>query len=82
MFHNEDKNTCTIYLYGYIEDTSRQDENVKPTVYEIRYFKEMSIPEGLALIKNFYDHATLPVIDERWKDSTKYYASSRICINL
>lgn len=71
MFHNEDKNSCTIYLYGYIEDTSRQDENVEPTVYEIRYFKEMSIPEGLALIKDFYDHATLPVIDERWERQYK-----------
>ena len=71
MFHNEDKNSCTIYLYGYLEDTSRQDENVEPTVYEIRYFKEMSIPEGLALIKEFYDHATLPVIDERWERQYK-----------
>ena len=71
MFHNEDKNSCTIYLYGYIEDTSRQDENVDPRVYEIRYFKEMSIPEGLALIKNFYDNATLPVIDERWERQYK-----------
>ena len=71
MFHNEDKNSCTIYLYGYIEDTSRQDENVEPTVYEIRYFKEMSIPEGLALIKDFYDNATLPVIDERWERQYK-----------
>lgn len=71
MFHNEDKNACTIYLYGYIEDTSRQDENVDPRVYEIRYFKEMSIPEGLALIKNFYDHAILPVIDESWEKQYK-----------
>ena len=71
MFHNEDKNSCTIYLYGYIEDTSRQDENVEPTVYEIRYFKEMSIPAGLALIKDFYDHATLPVIDESWEKQYK-----------
>lgn len=71
MFHNEDNNSCTIYLYGYLEDTSRQDENVEPTVYEIRYFKEMSIPEGLALIKEFYDHATLPVIDERWERQYK-----------
>ena len=71
MFHNEDKNSCTIYLYGYIEDTSRQDENVDPRVYEIRYFKEMSIPEGLALIKNFYDNATLPVIDESWERQYK-----------
>lgn len=71
MFHNEDKNSCSIYLYGYIEDTSRQDENVDPTVYEIRYFKEMSIPEGLALIKNFYDTATLPVIDESWEKQYK-----------
>lgn len=71
MFHNEDKNSCTIYLYGYLEDTSRQDENVEPTVYEIRYFKEMSIPEGLALIKEFYDHATLPVIDESWERQYK-----------
>ena len=71
MFHNEDKNSCTIYLYGYIEDTSRQDENVDPRVYEIRYFKEMSIPEGLALIKEFYDHATLPVIDESWEKQYK-----------
>ena len=71
MFHNEDKNSCTIYLYGYIEDTSRQDENVDPRVYEMRYFKEMSIPEGLALIKNFYDNATLPVIDESWEKQYK-----------
>lgn len=71
MFHNEDKNSCTIYLYGYLEDTSRQDENVEPTVYEIRYFKEMSIPEGLALIKEFYDYATLPVIDESWERQYK-----------
>lgn len=71
MYHNEDKNSCTIYLYGYIEDTSRQDENVDPRVYEIRYFKEMSIPEGLALIKNFYDNATLPVIDESWEKQYK-----------
>ena len=71
MFHNEDKNSCTIYLYGYIEDTSRQDENVDPRVYEIRYFKEMSIPEGLALIKDFYDNATLPVIDESWEKQYK-----------
>ena len=71
MFHNEDKNSCTIYLYGYVEDTSRQDENVDPRVYEMRYFKEMSIPEGLALIKNFYDNATLPVIDESWEKQYK-----------
>ena len=71
MFHNEDKNTCTIYLYGYIEDTAERDETLEPTVYEIRYFKEMSIPEGLALIKEFYDHATLPVIDESWEKQYK-----------
>ena len=71
MYHNEEKNSCTIYLYGYIEDTSRQDENVDPRVYEMRYFKEMSIPEGLALIKNFYDTATLPVIDESWEKQYK-----------
>ena len=71
MYHNEDKNSCTIYLYGYFEDTSGHDENVDPRVYEIRYFKEMSIPEGLALIKEFYDHATLPVIDERWERQYK-----------
>ncbi|MDU6817246.1 MAG: sel1 repeat family protein, partial [Veillonella sp.] len=71
MFHNEDKNNCTIYLYGYIEEPSELDENVDPRVYEIRYFKEMSIPEGLALIKNFYDNATLPVIDERWEKQYK-----------
>ena len=71
MFHNEDKNSCTIYLYGYVEDTSRQDETVDPRVYEMRYFKEMSIPEGLALIKNFYDNATLPVIDESWEKEYK-----------
>ena len=71
MFHNEDKNSCTIYLYGYLEATDERDENSKPTVYEIRYFKEMSIPEGLALIKEFYDHATLPVIDERWERQYK-----------
>lgn len=71
MFHNEDKNSCTIYLYGYLEATDEQDENSEPTVYEIRYFKEMSIPEGLALIKEFYDHATLPVIDESWERQYK-----------
>ena len=31
----------------------------------------MSIPEGLALIKDFYDNATLPVIDERWERQYK-----------
>ena len=71
MFHNEDNNSCTIYLYGYLEATDERDENSKPTVYEIRYFKEMSIPEGLALIKEFYDHATLPVIDESWERQYK-----------
>ena len=71
MFHNEDKNSCTIYLYGYLEATDERDENSEPTVYEIRYFKEMSIPEGLALIKEFYDHATLPVIDESWEKQYK-----------
>ena len=71
MFHNEDKNSCTIYLYGYVEDTSRQDENVDPRVYEIRYFKEMSIPAGFALIKEFYDNATLPVIDVSWEKQYK-----------
>ena len=71
MFHNEDKNTCTIYLYGYLEATDERDENSEPTVYEIRYFKEMSIPEGLGLIKEFYDHATLPVIDESWEKQYK-----------
>ena len=71
MFHNEDKNSCTIYLYGYLEATDERDENSEPTVYEIRYFKEMSIPEGLALIKEFYDHATLPVIDESWERQYK-----------
>ena len=71
MFHNEDKNSCTIYLYGYLEATDERDENSEPTVYEIRYFKEMSIPEGLALIKEFYDHATLPIIDESWERQYK-----------
>ena len=71
MFHNEDKNSCTIYLYGNLEATDERDENSEPTVYEIRYFKEMSIPEGLALIKEFYDHATLPVIDESWERQYK-----------
>ena len=71
MFHNEDKDSCTIYLYGYLEATDERDENSEPTVYEIRYFKEMSIPEGLALIKEFYDHATLPVIDESWERQYK-----------
>lgn len=71
MFHNEDNNSCTIYLYGYLEATDERDENSEPTVYEIRYFKEMSIPEGLALIKEFYDHATLPVIDESWERQYK-----------
>ena len=71
MFHNEDKNSCTIYLYGYLEATDERDESSAPTVYEIRYFKEMSIPEGLALIKEFYDHATLPIIDESWERQYK-----------
>ena len=71
MFHNEDKNSCTIYLYGYLEATDERDESSEPTVYEIRYFKEMSISEGLALIKEFYDHATLPVIDESWERQYK-----------
>ena len=71
MFHNEDKNSCTIYLYGYLEATDERDESSEPTVYEIRYFKEMSIPEGLALIKEFYDHATLPIIDESWEKQYK-----------
>ena len=71
MFHNEDKNSCTIYLYGYLEATDERDENSEPTVYEIRYFKEMSIPEGLTLIKEFYDHATLPIIDESWERQYK-----------
>ena len=71
MFHNEDKNSCTIYLYGYLEATDERDENSEPTVYEIRYFKEMSISEGLALIKEFYDHATLPIIDESWEKQYK-----------
>ena len=71
MFHNEDKNSCTIYLYGYLEATDERDENSEPTVYEIRYFKEMSISKGLALIKEFYDHATLPVIDESWEKQYK-----------
>ena len=71
MFHNEDKNSCTIYLYGYIEDPTERDETLEPTVYEIRYFKEMSISEGLGLIKCFYDTATLPVIDESWERQYK-----------
>lgn len=71
MFHNEDKNSCTIYLYGYIEDPTERDETLDPRVYEIRYFKEMSIPEGLRLIKCFYDNATLPVIDESWERQYK-----------
>ena len=71
MFHNEDKNSCTIYLYGYLEATDERDESSEPTVYEIRYFKEMSISEGLALIKEFYDHATLPIIDESWERQYK-----------
>ena len=71
MFHNEDNNSCTIYLYGYLEATDERDESSEPTVYEIRYFKEMSISEGLALIKEFYDHTTLPVIDESWERQYK-----------
>ena len=71
MFHNEDNNSCTIYLYSYLEATDERDESSEPTVYEIRYFKEMSIPKGLALIKEFYDHATLPVIDESWEKEYK-----------
>ena len=31
----------------------------------------MSIPEGFGLIKDFYDHATLPVIDESWERQYK-----------
>ena len=53
MFHNEDKNTCNIYLYGYSEDPAECDETLEPTIYEIRDFKEMSISEGLRLIKEF-----------------------------
>ena len=71
MFHNEDKNACTIYLYGYIDNPKERDETLESTVYEIRYFKEMSIPKGLALIKEFYNHATLPVIDESWEKEYK-----------
>ena len=71
MFHNEDKNTCNIYLYGYSEDPAECDETLEPTIYEIRDFKEMSISEGLRLIKEFYDHATLPVIDESWERQYK-----------
>ena len=71
MFHNEDKNTCNIYLYGYSEDPAECDETLEPTIYEIRDFKEMSISEGLRLIKEFYDHATLPVIDESWEKQYK-----------
>lgn len=52
MFHNEDKNSCTIYLYGYSEDPAECDETLEPTIYEIRDYKEMSISEGLGLIKN------------------------------
>ena len=71
MFHNEDKNTCNIYLYGYSEDPAECDETLEPTIYEIRDFKEMSISEGLRLIKEFYDNATLPVIDESWEKQYK-----------
>ena len=71
MFHNEDKNSCTIYLYGYSEDPAECDETLEPTIYEIRDYKEMSISEGLGLIKEFYDHATLPVIDENWEKQYK-----------
>ena len=71
MYHNEDKNTCNIYLYGYSEDPAECDETLEPTIYEIRDFKEMSISEGLRLIKEFYDHATLPVIDESWEKQYK-----------
>ena len=71
MFHNEDKNTCNIYLYGYSENPAECDETLEPTIYEIRDFKEMSISEGLRLIKEFYDHATLPVIDESWEKQYK-----------
>ena len=71
MFHNEDKNTCTIYLYGYSEDPAECDETLEPTIYEVRDLKEMSISEGLGLIKEFYDHATLPVIDESWEKQYK-----------
>ena len=31
----------------------------------------MSISEGLGLIKDFYDNATLPVIDESWERQYK-----------
>ena len=71
MYHNEDKNTCNIYLYGYSEDPAECDETLEPTIYEIRDYKEMSISEGLGLIKEFYDHATLPVIDESWEKQCK-----------
>ena len=71
MFHNEDKNTCNIYLYGYSEDPAECDETLEPMIYEIRDYKEMSISEGLGLIKEFYDHATLPVIDESWEKQYK-----------
>ncbi len=71
MFHNEDKNTCTIYLYGYSEDPAECDETLEPMIYEIRDYKEMSISEGLGLIKEFYDNATLPVIDESWEKQYK-----------
>ena len=43
----------------------------------------MSISEGLRLIKEFYDHATLPVIDESWEKQYKNTTPPRgICINL
>lgn len=71
MFHNEDKNTCNIYLYGYSENPAECDETLEPTIYEIRDYKEMSISEGLGLIKSFYDTATLPVIDESWEKQYK-----------
>lgn len=77
MFHNEDKNDCTIYLYGYIENPTELDETMEPTIYEIRYLKEMSISEGLGLIKYFYDTATLPVIDESWEKQYKNTTPSR-----
>jgi len=71
MFHNEDKNSCTIYLYGYGRDTTEGANKLDSTVYEIRHFKDMTIPEGLALIKDFYDTAKLPIIDESWEKQYK-----------
>ena len=63
--------TLVISIYTATARILECDETLEPTIYEIRDFKEMSISEGLRLIKEFYDHATLPVIDESWEKQYK-----------